>query len=191
MCACKSAGQPVDASAGAHASPCGVAAVVLAHHMLESMKDLARSAAPSGGAQQQDGEALAAILAASCIELVQKLLDAAQAEEAVLPSGVLVGKPPASGDFLAELSCLRCAAYAISATFMASYTVSGAHCSVPGKPVWPPRLLVAQLLHAAVAVAPPGIVAAVRSGALRAWLQIALGTQMEVQMQVCHHALHV
>lgn len=56
--------------------------------MLESMKDTARPAAAGGAAKQRDSEALAAILAASRVELVQKLLDAAHAEEALLPPGL-------------------------------------------------------------------------------------------------------
>lgn len=57
--------------------------------------------------------------------------------------------------------------------------------SVAGKHVWPPRLLVGQLLHLALAVGAPAVVAAVRGSALRGWLQLALGTQLEVTSKLC------
>lgn len=53
-------------------------------------------------------------------------------------------------------------------------------CGVAGKSFWPPRLVVAQLLHAALAIATPLQLAAVRGSALRMWLEMALSAQLQV-----------
>jgi hypothetical protein len=78
-----------DAIAGSEAAPCGAFAIVVAHHMLQSMGTPARTAAACSPAERQESAALAAVLLASQIDLLQKLLHAAKAEEAALPAGVL------------------------------------------------------------------------------------------------------
>ena len=65
-----------------------------------------------------------------------------------------------------------------------------AHCKLScvvcmaGKTFWPPRLVVAQLLHAALANATPLQLAAVRNSALRMWLEMALSAQLQVVAHV-------
>jgi hypothetical protein len=49
-----------------------------------------------------------------------------------------------------------------------------------GKASWPPRLVVAQQLHATLALSTPEDIAAVRVSALRTWLDLALSPQLQV-----------
>lgn len=61
--------------------------MIMAHHLLDSMKASAQSAATTLTPAPDGAAALAALLAASRVELMQLLLRSAQPEEAHMPSG--------------------------------------------------------------------------------------------------------
>lgn len=88
------------------------------------------------------------------------------------------GNTAAAGGAGAAFACLRVLHFGTPALQRSSCV-----CTPPAAKTWPPRLLAAQLLQAALAVAPSAVVDKVRGSALRAWLQMALHPQIEVRVK--------